>query len=102
MGFAASLVLRISKARHARDLHLAVTMSVMTAIAHPPAAFELRRGRQQAASGTAAQAYSLRATEDGWSLLAPGGEVVFRGLGLASRRECLEFARSLGVLTVTS
>ena len=48
------------------------------------------------------QRYSLRATEDGWSLLAPTGQVVFRGFGLASRRACLEFARDSGVLAVVS
>ena len=30
---------------------------------------------------------SLQATEDGWSLLSPEGEVVFRGFGLAGRRQ---------------
>jgi hypothetical protein len=45
---------------------------------------------------------SIRPTEDGWSLLAPNGQVVFRGLGTASRRQCLEFARSHGVLVVVS
>lgn len=44
----------------------------------------------------------LRATDDGWSLLDPSGQVLFHGLGQASRRECLEFARSRGVLAVLS
>jgi hypothetical protein len=33
-------------------------------------------------------------------LLAPDGKVVFRALGLAGRRRCLEHARELGVLAV--
>jgi hypothetical protein len=42
----------------------------------------------------------LRATGDGWSLVDSNGDVVFRGVGRASRRQCLEFAREHGVLTV--
>jgi hypothetical protein len=44
----------------------------------------------------------LRATDDGWSLLDPSGKVLFGGFGQSSRRECLEFARSRGVLAVLS
>jgi hypothetical protein len=44
----------------------------------------------------------LRATEDGWTLLTPSGKVVFRGRGPASRRECLRFAHTLGVLALAS
>jgi hypothetical protein len=44
----------------------------------------------------------LCATGDGWSLLDPSGEVLFSGLGRSSRRQCLEFARSHGVLAVLS
>jgi hypothetical protein len=43
---------------------------------------------------------TLRASDDGWSLIAPDGRVVFRGFGLASRRECLRYAHDLGVLAV--
>jgi hypothetical protein len=45
---------------------------------------------------------TLCATEDGWSLLDPRGEVAFRALGVRSRRECLAFARSRGVCVVLS
>jgi hypothetical protein len=62
----------------------------------------MRGGRYALARAAANQQFSLRATEDGWSLLAPNGEVVFRGFGLASRRACLEFARESGVLAVVS
>jgi hypothetical protein len=44
----------------------------------------------------------LRATSDGWSLLDPSGKVLFYGLGRSSRRQCLEYARSRGVLAVLS
>lgn len=74
----------------------------MPAIAHKSAAFEMRGGRHELARAVANQRCSLRATDDGWSLLAPSGAVVFRGCGLASRRACLEFARDSGVLAVVS
>jgi hypothetical protein len=68
----------------------------MTALAHRPAAFELR----SPAGSLSRDRLALRATEDGWSLLAPDGRIVFRALGVAGRRRCLEFARELGVLAV--
>ncbi len=77
-------------------------MFAMTALAHNLAALELRFGREKSRSGTGSVGYSLRATEDGWSLLAPSGEVVFRGFGLSSRRQCLEAAHELGALAVFS
>lgn len=46
--------------------------------------------------------FSLRATGDGWVLLGADGEVVFHGLGVGGRRQCLEFARELGVLAVVA
>jgi hypothetical protein len=42
----------------------------------------------------------LRATEDGWSLLAPDGAVVFSALGVRARHECLAYARDHGSLSV--
>jgi hypothetical protein len=44
----------------------------------------------------------LRATGDSWSLMNSDGEVLFYGQGLAGRRECLDFARSVGALCVLS
>jgi hypothetical protein len=44
----------------------------------------------------------LRPTEDGWSLITRDGEVVYRGLGIASRRRCLEIAVERGAATVLS
>jgi hypothetical protein len=73
----------------------------MTALAHIPTAFEIRGGAGVLA-GEHPERFILRATGDGWSLLGPGGEVVFHGLGRRGRHECLEFARDHGVLSVFS
>jgi hypothetical protein len=73
----------------------------MTALADNTIEFALRRGREGAQGAAAIQRCSLRATEDGWSLLAPSGKIIFRGLGHDSRGECLRQARKLGVLAVT-
>jgi hypothetical protein len=72
----------------------------MTAIAHSWAAIELHAGVSLA--GGPPDRLWLRATSDGWSLLDPSGKVLFAGLGQSSRRRCLEFARSRGVLAVLS
>jgi len=72
----------------------------MTAIAHPRAALELHAGIELS-EGPPDRMW-LRATSDGWSLLDASGKVLFRGLGSDSRRQCLEFARSQGVLAVLS
>ncbi|MEO6859359.1 MAG: hypothetical protein ABI323_12380 [Solirubrobacteraceae bacterium] len=74
----------------------------MTATAHRATAFELHRGHGRLIPQAAAQHVTLRATGDGWSLLNANGEAIFRGLGRAFRRECLERARDLGVLAVIS
>ena len=72
----------------------------MSAIAHNRAAIELHAG-VRLAEGPPGRLW-LRATSDGWSLLDPSGKVLFGGLGQSSRRQCLEFARSRGVLAVLS
>jgi hypothetical protein len=72
----------------------------MSATAHRREAFELRLDPDPYRHDPSAQRLSLRATGDGWSLLAPDGAVVFRGFGLAGRRQCLEFAANRGVLAV--
>jgi hypothetical protein len=74
----------------------------MTAIAHRPAAFELRLPREAAERERFAHTLTLKPSADGWSLLGPDGEVLFRGLGTGARRQCLEHARDLGVLAVVS
>jgi hypothetical protein len=73
----------------------------MTAYAHKLTAFEVRAGDQQRDSERAAPLHMrIRPTGDGWSLMTDDGVVVFRGLGLGSRRECLRRARELGALIV--
>jgi hypothetical protein len=72
----------------------------MNATVHRPQAIELRLDPQPYRGFASAQRLSLRATGDGWSLLAPDGSLVFRGFGVAGRRQCLEFAVDRGVLAV--
>jgi hypothetical protein len=43
---------------------------------------------------------SLRPDGDGCSLVTPDGELVFKGQGTGARRQCLQFAQRLGVLTL--
>jgi hypothetical protein len=70
----------------------------MNTLAYKPAAFEVRMGVRPALG----ERLTLLPTEDGWSLVGPKGELVFRGLGTGGRRQCLEFAREHGVLWVRS
>ena len=72
----------------------------MTAIAPRSPAIELHAGLRLS-DGMPGRVW-LRATGDGWSLLDPSGKVLFQGMGISSRRQCLEFARSRGVLAVLS
>ena len=73
----------------------------MATIAHRRAAIELHAGLGVITDRTPDRLW-LRATGDGWSLVAPDGHVLFQTLGLPGRRECLEFARDRGVLAVLS
>ena len=75
-------------------------MSDMASIASHPAAFVVRSGRLSRPLDKTADRLYLRATGDGWSLLTSDGQVLLRGLGRGARRQCLEFARELGVLVV--
>jgi hypothetical protein len=76
----------------------------MSAIAHRNElpAFEITGRSRTGARELAHTSLSLRATGDGWALLSSGGRVVFSALGLSGRHTCLEFARSMGVLSVRS
>lgn len=74
----------------------------MTTFNHHPAAIELSGAEKSNTRGTAGGYLLLRPTEDGWSLIAPDGEVVYRGLGMGSRRRCLEIAVERGAATVRS
>jgi hypothetical protein len=72
----------------------------MTAYARPHTAFEVRASERAAEHERAHLHMLIRPSGDGWSLMTDDGVVVFRGLGLASRRECLRRARELGALSV--
>ena len=74
----------------------------MTAFNHHRAAFEISAADEPRVQSTAGGYLVLRPTEDGWSLITPDGEVVYRGLGIASRRRCLEIAVERGAATVRS
>jgi len=74
----------------------------MTTFNHHPAAIEISAAEKTDVQSTAGGYLILRATEDGWSLITPDGEVVYRGLGLGSRRRCLEIAVERGAATVLS
>jgi hypothetical protein len=72
----------------------------MTSLAPHPAALVVRPGRRPWARDETDDRLYLRPTGDGWSLLNSAGGVLLHRLGLAGRRQCLEFARELGVLVV--
>ena len=72
----------------------------MTAYAHHLTAFEVRAGDHEREREATPLHMRIRPTGDGWSLMTDDGVVVFRGLGLRSRRECLLRARELGALSV--
>jgi hypothetical protein len=72
----------------------------MTAYAHSHPAFELRASDRSGEHEAAHLHMVIRPSGDGWSLMTDDGVVVFRGLGLSSRRECLRRARELGALSV--
>jgi hypothetical protein len=61
-----------------------------------------RLRRKVATHARAVRQLTLRATEGGWSMLDSSGAVVFRRSGPAGRRECLEFARARGVLSIVT
>lgn len=71
----------------------------MTTFDYHPAAIELSTADVHRGAGGY---LLLRPTGDGWSLMTPAGEVIYRGLGLDSRRRCLEIAVERGAATVLS
>jgi hypothetical protein len=74
----------------------------MTTFNHQAAAIEISAGEGSNTRSTTGGYLLLRPTEDGWSLLAPDGELVYRGLGIDSRRHCLEIAVERRAATVLS
>ena len=74
----------------------------MTTFNYHPAAIELSAAEKRDVQRTAGGYLLLRPTGDGWSLMIPDGEVIYRGLGPDSRRRCLEIAVERGAATVLS
>jgi hypothetical protein len=74
----------------------------MTTFNHHTTAIEVSAAAKSAATTPGGGYLVLRPTEDGWSLITPDGEVVYRGLGLDSRRRCLQIAVERGAATVLS
>jgi hypothetical protein len=74
----------------------------MTTFNHIRAAFEIPAAEKPDVLSAAGGYLILRPTEDGWSLLTADGDLVFRGLGTAARRRCLEIAYERGAATVRS
>ncbi len=74
----------------------------MTTFNYHPAAFAISGAEKRDVHRAAGGYLVLRPTEDGWSLITPDGEVVYRGLGLDSRRRCLEIAVERGAAAVLS
>jgi hypothetical protein len=68
----------------------------MTSLAHAPAEVELRPLEKT----DARIRLRLLPSGEGWSLVTPEGKLVFRALGTRARRQCLEFARTHGVLAL--
>lgn len=74
----------------------------MSSLAYKPAAFTIHVAERQSLRRGLDRYPILAPSEDGWSLVGPAGELLFRGLGARGRRECLEFARDHGIVAVMS
>jgi hypothetical protein len=61
---------------------------------------DARMAEKPAAQSSAGRYLLMRQSEDGWSLLTPQGELVFRARGLDARRRSLEVACERGALAV--
>lgn len=77
-------------------------LAQMATFNHHPAAVEISAAAKTDATSARGGYLILRPTEDGWSLITPSGEVLYRGLGIDSRRRCLEIAVERGAATVRS
>lgn len=74
----------------------------MATFNHNPAALGIAAAEKTDVQIIAGGYLILRPTEDGWSLITPDGHVVYQGLGVRSRRRCLEIAVDYGAATVLS
>jgi hypothetical protein len=72
----------------------------MIASAHLSTAPERQPAGEVSDGPGAASHLWLQASDDGWALVSDDGTVIFKGIGLAGRHECLERAHDLGVLAV--
>jgi hypothetical protein len=74
----------------------------VSSLAYKPAAFAIHIAEPRRLRHAVGRYPTLAPTEDGWSLVGPAGDLLFRGLGVRGRRECLEFARDRGIVAVMS
>ena len=72
----------------------------MTALARNLAPFAPDAQARSRDGAATVRHLSLRPDRDRCSLVAPDGEVVFAGESTGARRQCLQFAHELGVLTL--
>jgi hypothetical protein len=77
-------------------------ITCVTSLAPPQAAREANSGFRARTPGQVCTRLSLQPNGDGWSLVAPNGELVFEAPGTRGRRRCLAFARAHGVLAIFS
>jgi hypothetical protein len=85
-------------------MHAGEAVAAMSALSHAPAAFAIHRvpDSDRTVPASATPTLRLMPSGDGWSLVGPGGELVFSALGAQGRRRCLQYARAHGVLAVLS
>jgi hypothetical protein len=74
----------------------------VTSLAPSQAAREDPSGFRERVQSQICTRLSLQPNGDGWSLVAPDGELVFQAPGTRGRLRCLSFARAHGVLTLLS
>ncbi len=74
----------------------------VSSLAYRPTAFAIHVAEPRRLRHALGRHPLLAPTEDGWSLVGPAGELLFRGFGVRGRRECLEFARDHGIVAVMS
>lgn len=72
----------------------------VTSVSPTTAAHEFPSGFRDRARSQICTRLTLQPDSDGWSLVAPDGELVFQAPGTRGRRRCLAFARAHGVLTI--
>ena len=72
----------------------------MTALARNLPSLALDAQARSHHHDTATRDLCLRPDGDRCSLVTPDGQVVFEAQGKGARRQCLQFAQSLGVLTL--